>query len=127
MVGLYPGFEEPEDQSPFPTGKGLERGLLRRRVLVVLPPLKLTSSLPRVGLEEFFEGRLGDACGVVRDRRGGNHEDDVEHECLIEASLGERSDVVIVNLAALFDQRPWGPAGAGVRGSPARRPRSGLP
>src|SRR5579871_4537984 len=67
-----------------------------------LPPRR-PSSRPGMRLKRGLERRLGDAAGVVRDRRRGDRGNHLEKMILAEAGGEEAIDVSIVEAAALLD------------------------
>jgi hypothetical protein len=61
--------------------------------------------MPDEFLERRFELRLGNAAGVVRDSRRGDHRNDFEYLLGAEPPFEEASLVRFGEVAALFDQR----------------------
>ncbi len=60
--------------------------------------------MPDELLERRFERRLGNAAGVVRDSRCGNHGNDFEYLLGAEPRVDEAFLVRFSKAAALFDQ-----------------------
>ena len=63
------------------------------------------STLPSVHLKPGFERRLGDAAGVVRDRRRGDRGDHFEEVIFAEPRREESIDVLVGEASTLFDHR----------------------
>jgi transcriptional regulator GlxA family with amidase domain len=59
-----------------------------------------------VFLERRFEWRLGDAAGMVRDRRRGHCGDHFQQVIPAEPGREEAIDLLVVEMSALFDHRP---------------------